>query len=633
MNSHKPLLAAAALMTIAAATTAHAEIIFNTYNNSSDYIYAAYDMPDFDQQRLNALPNNGVCYCGPAATGNLLAYVATHGYPEVAPGVPFLASWESNVNYNSATNLLSIIGVNTNVFPGGPNNAPCGTSSNALFNELTARLSAKFSVNIDNTPTLEEIAQRGANNSAIGLILYGRYNGTFDAFGNFNAASRPGGHFEAVSVAMETDTMRRLAVRNSAGTDSPTDTIQSSFKTEWFDVIPQGYSWQGGPLQQRERLGPAVNINNNQIRVLLMQSHVWLAPKGAYTWDEFTPNSFTFWVPEIIQWGPQLPPPPSQPYPFEFTKLRPMPNAAKLAAIIDRQFKMFDQNTGEIVPLAPLPPDPITDLDVDRFGQIHLAAGNQVISINPEPKMHTALPMPREVVAIAAASSMQQSPMENVVPVAYALLSDPPLVAAILQNRDGFTTQFYSLDSNMIINPDSMLVAMNEHIAILTDGELETFDIDLAGSRFLRAEFDSPLSNIRDVVADDNNVLLLSRQGETMYTAWQLRAQYEQVEWHPMHRIETPGRLAVARSTNSIRPWSLESADSSEYDVLDGEFSSDPVADCRADFNFDGTVDGADMGLLLAEWSQNRSIADINRDGTVDGADLGLLLGAFGDCP
>ncbi|NRA00003.1 MAG: hypothetical protein HRU01_26165, partial [Myxococcales bacterium] len=41
-------------------------------------------------------------------------------------------------------------------------------------------------------------------------------------------------------------------------------------------------------------------------------------------------------------------------------------------------------------------------------------------------------------------------------------------------------------------------------------------------------------------------------------------------------------------------------------------------------FNFDGSVDGADMGLLLAEWSQNRSIADINRDGTVDGADLGL---------
>jgi hypothetical protein len=55
---------------------------------------------------------------------------------------------------------------------------------------------------------------------------------------------------------------------------------------------------------------------------------------------------------------------------------------------------------------------------------------------------------------------------------------------------------------------------------------------------------------------------------------------------------------------------------------------------CTSDFNGDGTVNGADFGLLLAEWGEapfNRK--DLNCDGTVNGSDVGLLLAAWGDCP
>lgn len=48
-----------------------------------------------------------------------------------------------------------------------------------------------------------------------------------------------------------------------------------------------------------------------------------------------------------------------------------------------------------------------------------------------------------------------------------------------------------------------------------------------------------------------------------------------------------------------------------------------------ADLNADGTVDGADLGLLLSEWGATGSSADLDGDGTVDGADLGLLLSAW----
>jgi hypothetical protein len=48
-----------------------------------------------------------------------------------------------------------------------------------------------------------------------------------------------------------------------------------------------------------------------------------------------------------------------------------------------------------------------------------------------------------------------------------------------------------------------------------------------------------------------------------------------------------------------------------------------------------GTVNGADLGILLSEWGavNPSTVSDITRDGLVDGADLGLLLSSWGPCP
>jgi len=61
--------------------------------------------------------------------------------------------------------------------------------------------------------------------------------------------------------------------------------------------------------------------------------------------------------------------------------------------------------------------------------------------------------------------------------------------------------------------------------------------------------------------------------------------------------------------------------------------SSVPMA-CRADLaGGDGSVDGADLGALIAAWGAWGSAADLNCDGVVDGGDLGMLLAAWGQCP
>jgi len=53
---------------------------------------------------------------------------------------------------------------------------------------------------------------------------------------------------------------------------------------------------------------------------------------------------------------------------------------------------------------------------------------------------------------------------------------------------------------------------------------------------------------------------------------------------------------------------------------------------CLADLNGDGSVTGADLGILLGDWGQSTA-SDIDGNGVVDGADLGRLLGAWGNCP
>jgi len=54
---------------------------------------------------------------------------------------------------------------------------------------------------------------------------------------------------------------------------------------------------------------------------------------------------------------------------------------------------------------------------------------------------------------------------------------------------------------------------------------------------------------------------------------------------------------------------------------------------CPADLDGDGTVGGADLATLLADWGGGSAGSDLDGDGTVGGADLATLLAAWGVCP
>ncbi|MHC4794845.1 MAG: M43 family zinc metalloprotease [Planctomycetota bacterium] len=87
--------------------------------------------------------------------------------------------------------------------------------------------------------------------------------------------------------------------------------------------------------------------------------------------------------------------------------------------------------------------------------------------------------------------------------------------------------------------------------------------------------------------------------------------------------------LAIAGQTFRIQVGSPDVGDEGAGVLL---VACEPIGGgCPEDLNDDGSVDGADLGLLLAAWATAN--ADINDDGTTNGADLGLLLAKWGeDC-
>lgn len=54
--------------------------------------------------------------------------------------------------------------------------------------------------------------------------------------------------------------------------------------------------------------------------------------------------------------------------------------------------------------------------------------------------------------------------------------------------------------------------------------------------------------------------------------------------------------------------------------------------DCPEDLNQDGTINGADLTLILSAWGESNPDFDLNGDNVVNGADLTFVLAGWGPC-
>jgi len=101
--------------------------------------------------------------------------------------------------------------------------------------------------------------------------------------------------------------------------------------------------------------------------------------------------------------------------------------------------------------------------------------------------------------------------------------------------------------------------------------------------------------------------------------------------------VTGPERIARVVITSGNLPLAAGNVDEGFYDIvaMDDFIYGEPISlHCPSDLNGDGTVNSADLGLLLAAWGpQTSHPADFNGDGSVWSDDLGLLIADWGDCP
>jgi len=85
--------------------------------------------------------------------------------------------------------------------------------------------------------------------------------------------------------------------------------------------------------------------------------------------------------------------------------------------------------------------------------------------------------------------------------------------------------------------------------------------------------------------------------------------------------------------------WTLTVSDFAGVDVgsirsftllyTDQQSACTACAQCAADFNQDGGVDGDDVGAFFADWENGQPCADVNLDGGIDGSDIDLFFATW----
>ena len=154
----------------------------------------------------------------------------------------------------------------------------------------------------------------------------------------------------------------------------------------------------------------------------------------------------------------------------------------------------------------------------------------------------------------------------------------------------------------------------------LAAGKVQAFEAMSADLGADEAGFDSsnfPIGTLR--ITGNSNTQLVNSHANSTGGACEVVYVNELV-------IESGGSLATGGCTIYTRSATING----EVDDPDSIVIIDEQPPCPGDLNNDGTINGADLGLIIAMWGT--ADGDLTGDGTTNGADLGLLIAGWGLC-
>jgi hypothetical protein len=453
-------------------------------------------------------------------------------------------------------------------------------------------------------------------------MLHGRWAGGFEGDTWVTSADqRRGGHFEAVNVAIRGGDITRLGVRNPYEDVLVDD--QSEFATEWFDVTERSVRIGSSDMTMDQLNNIYYSSSGSEYRMQLLEGYLSIAPKACYSWSEVTNSVFRL-MPMGEAWSRMGRNLEEIRYPGIISQTAFGPDDLTIAVIMDG--KLFRTERGadqeqlhQRVNLGNIDNAKVHDIAFGPDRNLYVLAGEQMLVLNwNNGEVIESINLPGEGQSIA---------MEN--GIAHVLISETNVLAAVdrFGGPDGTIVHELALPGDAQVDENSRIAMLpGARLFLLTQGTVNSMQITENGL----ARIWTPIprdGEWADIATDDGMTLcLLDRNG--LVESWKF--QDNNLLPHPghaLHGVQAGTRLTVARSTSNATP---------ESNDLGGPFEDDGQRivelDCRSDLNFDRQVDSADIGILLSEWNQERSIADINRDGQVNSADLGVLLANFGPC-
>ncbi|HMN95598.1 MAG TPA: hypothetical protein PKC43_05170 [Phycisphaerales bacterium] len=617
------LAGVAAALALAPAPTASANITI-AYTNASNYTYKVTKVPDFDQRRTG-LANNGNNHCVPTSAVNWMAYIANHGYPNLAPGQGW---WQQASLYNAAT--TSILAMGTFMGTSGSSGTGLDGAVNGMKSWLNASpyggLFVVIGVNDSafSWTNFDQLAQQALLKRLV-MPRVGWYNTA-----GFPTINRTGGHLVSMTRALRSGTSRTLGIHDPASDDGNLN-AQGTFSREDYaaqlhNVVVGGVPRQmtklvnygSGYIDGYRAIIPIFGLTTSP-NLLSLQLHAPLAigsnpgsttsfPVGTTIHDMALSSDLLSTI--VLTKQGQGPDTTSTLTSYSLAtgaSAHLYSNFSNfLGIVVGRKGPIYAISATTLRRINPLNPDSVQSVTPpgSPAALTYDEATDQVVLLDTNTKRLYRYAEELFVGGAPAPPTIVQLPANLV------FAGTPVLAVNPLTGRTWYATS--GNDKIFEVVEAAGLPASVNPVLLPGVGSIQSLQFDDLG---------------RIYICDGSVKVFTPPVGGGGGTATPLPAGAS-----PFAGMAASKFFRVATSRHNYDPATMNVPAQQDI-VLPTQFTAS-IPDCFADLNGDGVVNGADVGALLSAWgTAGFSDADLNHDGIVNGSDLGLLLSLWGNCP
>lgn len=619
-----PLRHLASLVALAACPAVGADVTKAEYQSHNSFDYRLIHMPDLDQIR-SGLPNGGSNFCVPTTYLNVLGYCANHGFPMVYPGPH---NWQSQANYDLATNAIALIGANMGTDPGsGTTNAGWQAGADAMLilgggDQLTTAFVAGTAAY---RPFLSDIAYHACAGALV-VIGYRRYNVVgYDQYG-VPILSGSGGHAMCLARCRSEGNNTILTTCDPADASDGPDQ-QSPFVLREFTCTHVGVQVGNSPTSHAD----AMDYRPGDSSLAMIYNELVVGPKQGYSFTNTGTLSTAILHQPFRLPGTGTPGVHLVAWPGSGTILDAVPtwDGGGLVAI-----ELQQDGKGHLRQWSPTGGMTVINDDIDARS-LCVGRGHQLYVGDSAGKL-ICLDGTNDYAILAATS--------NAPPISAMAFDDETdqlfILSVPLHRVARFPKNLAGGPTNLTV-PASVPMSGQGSIAaepgtpllwFTTDASNGIYSVDF-GSPSVGSIFDAAIVGPKGISFDDLGHLFVSRALAGTRTVLEL--ENTKGEWAPRPGSAFTGmpcgnRCEITRSRSDFDPATAEPfvPDLALPDLVVG-VARPP---CDADLDGSGGVDAADLAIFLGQWGTSSTLADIDGSGAVDAGDLGLLLGEWGPC-